>query len=458
MTAIGVLRVCFSTFQRWPAIFGLLGVFLLSNSTAQEAGPVADPGGAAPARIAADAGAREDQVIQRRLNEIFANIEGLQGVQIQVQAGVVTLSGEVSSGPAREQAIEIAGQVEGVVTVEEDIKATRDVQRRLLPTWKKLARQFDSFLAYLPQLGVAVLLFGLFWLLAGWVVRWDGLYRRLAPNIFLRDVVRQVIRSLLVLAGAVLALEVVDAGALVGAVLGATGLAGFAVAFAFRDTFENYIASILLSIRQPFEPNDHVLIEGHEGRVIRLTARATILLTLDGNHVRIPNALVFKGILINYSHNPKRRFDFALGVGTDEDLVKVQKQVLDTMAAINGILADPSPQCWIERLGDSSVQLTVSAWVDQRHTDYAKARSESLRLVKQALDEAGITMPEPSYNLRLQEAGKPIPPATAPPRPHAVTHPQVAMDMSRDTHLDEQVASDRAEGGRDLLSANAPKE
>jgi small-conductance mechanosensitive channel len=283
------------------------------------------------------------------------------------------------------------------------------------------------------------------------------LYRRLAANIFLRDVLRQVVRLLLILAGAVLALEVMDASALVGAVLGATGLAGFAVAFAFRDTFENYIASILLSIRQPFEPNDHVLIEGHEGRVIRLTPRATVLLTLDGNHVRIPNALVFKGIITNYTHNPNRRFEFDLGVGTEEDLVDVQDRILETMGTIKGVLSEPPPQCWVIGLGDSSVQLTVSGWVDQRHTDFGKARSEAVRLVKQSLDEAGVAMPEPIYNLRLEGAGESIPETSPRPRTGVPVLTRDAIDTSRDTHLDQQVASDRAQGD-DLLSPAAPKE
>ena len=85
---------------------------------------------------------------------------------------------------------------------------------------------------------------------------------------------------------------------------------GLAVGFALRDLVENYIASLMLSLRQPFAPNDQVLIEGFEGRVVRLTSRATILMTLDGNHVRIPNAVVFKGTIVNLSHNPERRLRF----------------------------------------------------------------------------------------------------------------------------------------------------
>ena len=55
--------------------------------------------------------------------------------------------------------------------------------------------------------------------------------------------------------------------------------------FAVRDTVENYIASVLLSVRNPFAVNDLVDIDGHEGNVVRLTLRATVLLSPEGNHI-----------------------------------------------------------------------------------------------------------------------------------------------------------------------------
>ena len=51
------------------------------------------------------------------------------------------------------------------------------------------------------------------------------------------------------------------AGALLGAVLGGAGVIGIALGFAMRDTIENYVASLMLSLRQPFRANDHVVID-----------------------------------------------------------------------------------------------------------------------------------------------------------------------------------------------------
>ena len=126
------------------------------------------------------------------------------------------------------------------------------------------------------------------------VARLEKPWNRLAPNAFIADLFRSLVRIAFVILGLVIALDILNATALLSTILGAAGLIGLAIGFAVRDTVENFIASVMLSIRQPFRPNDVVEINGDEGKVIRLTSRATILLSFDGNHVRIPKSTVFQ--------------------------------------------------------------------------------------------------------------------------------------------------------------------
>jgi small-conductance mechanosensitive channel len=211
---------------------------------------------------------------------------------------------------------------------------------------------------------------------------------------------------------------------------------------------------VLLSVRQSFLPHDHVVIEGHEGRVVRLTSRATVMITMDGNHVRIPNADVFKGVILNFTRNPKRRFDFVLGVGTEQELGEVMAVGTRTLAELPGVLADPPVQAWIDVVGDSAVLVHFFAWIDQRGVEWAKVRGEAIRRVKEAFDAAGISLPEPIHQVRLDDRrGRPA----APPRPSAAT---AEPDLSRDTHLDREVAEERASlpAEADLLDPRAPTE
>jgi small conductance mechanosensitive channel len=440
---------------RLSAVLGVLSAAGFAAAQPEQEPPPA----AAPPRIDTSAGAATDRAIEKRLRGIFAELEGFDGLRISVSDGVVDLSGETLYAETRERAVRLARQVEGVVEVEDRIEEVRDVQRRIAPAIDRLRERGMDLLAWLPLLAVAVLIVGCFWLFAWLVGRWDAPFRRLARNRFLAELLQQVVRSAIVIAGVVLALEVLDATTLLGTVLGAAGVLGLAFGFAMRDTVENYIASLLLSLRQPFGHDDLVVIEGWEGHVLRLTSRATLLLTPDGNHVRIPNAIVYKSVIVNYTRNPARRFQFDVGVGTAEDLSAVQRLGAETLARMDGVLDDPPPVAIVEALGDSSVVIRLSAWVDQRQAEFVKVRSEAIRLVKQAFDAARISMPEPIYNVRLPAPAPGAEAAESATAREAARGPAVAIDIAPQDHLERQITSERrGHVEDDLLSADAPQE
>ena len=83
-------------------------------------------------------------------------------------------------------------------------------------------------------------------------------WNRIAPNAFIAELYRQLVRLMFIVGALVIALDVMNATALLSTILGAAGIIGLALGFAVRDTVENFIASIMLSIRQPFRPNDTV--------------------------------------------------------------------------------------------------------------------------------------------------------------------------------------------------------
>jgi small conductance mechanosensitive channel len=310
----------------------------------------------------------------------------------------------------------------------------------------------ERWLDFLPLLTLALVTVALFGALAHLLTKSDFLFRWI-DNRFLRDMVRHLARIAMIALGLLIALELLDATALVGAALGAAGVVGIAVGFAFRDIIENYLAGLLLSMRHPFEPNDFVSIDGNEGKVVRLTSRASVLLTLAGNHVRIPNAKVFKAVLVNYTRNPLRRFDFVVGIGVNEDLATAQQLGAGALTAMDAIMDEPPPLALIEQLGESSVSIHFYAWVDQRRTDFFKAQSEAIRIVKSTFDKAGIDMPAPIYQVHLSRDLEA--PARMAPPPAKSLEPG---DTASDVRFDAQVESERAAQGPDLLDEEAPPE
>ncbi|RZM30980.1 MAG: mechanosensitive ion channel, partial [Sphingomonas sp.] len=336
----------------------------------------------------------------------------------------------------------------------------------LAPALGNLGKAAHGLLRALPLTGVAIAI-GLAIAFIGYALASvSRLWRWIAPNAFLAELIATSLRFVFIIVGLVATLEVVGATALLGAVLGGAGVIGIALGFAVRDTVDNYVSSLMLSLRQPFRANDHVVIEGNEGRVVRLTSRATILMTLDGNHLRIPNSTVFKAVILNYTRNPQRRFHFDLGVDADDNPVDGMAVGLAAVNALAFVLSDPKARAVIQDVGDSNIVLRFYGWVDQAKTDFLKGRSLAIQAGKAALEGAGFALPEPIYRLRFDD-GAPLPVKrlgpSAPPddqRSASATDASAGdQDTAPDEHLTRLVDDERAGDPKgDLLDAGKPVE
>ena len=391
--------------------------FLVLNLAAPLAAQLDLPADAEPATtatpepvqtIAATQDAGSDDRIADRIAGIFAELPSFQGVEVTVSEGVVSLAGTVPKAEDIARAETIANRVSGVATVENALERDLTISAQSGGI-ASLAERWTGFLAMLPLIGFALLVWAVI-ALAGYLLAGLGaVWRRIAPNSFLAELISSAIRFAFVILGLVVALDMIGATALLGAVLGGAGVVGIALGFAMRDTIENYVASLMLSLRQPFRANDHVLIDDLEGRVIRLTSRATVLMTPDGNHLRIPNGQVFKAVITNFTRNPQRRFEFDLGVDADDDARAARKLGRETLAGLDFVLADPPPEARIVEVGDSNVMIRFLAWIDQREADWFKSQSRAIPAVKEALEEAGFGLPEPIYRLRFDPRSASVP-------------------------------------------------
>ncbi|MGO2279476.1 MULTISPECIES: mechanosensitive ion channel domain-containing protein [unclassified Psychrobacter] len=344
---------------------------------------------------------QKDNDIRQRISSIFSEIEGLQAVNISVTQGVVTLTGETANERKAQQAINLTNRITDVVTVEDRINRTLDVQENVSTVYQGLKAQVINLVKALPLLLVGFVIFGLVAWFGSWLSNRKKMWQRLTPNPFVAELLSQTVKVIFIIFGLILGLSLIGAETILGTLLGGAGVIGIAVGFAVKDTIENYIASLMLSIRQPFRARDHIVINGQEGIVVRLTSRATILMTLDGNQLRIPNSEVFKGTILNYTKNPERRFTFELGVDANDDPLAAIKVGLDAIHTLTFVLDEPKAIAIITNVGDSNIVLEFQIWVDQSETDFAKARSIAIRETKHALENEGFSLPEPIYRLRF---------------------------------------------------------
>ncbi|MAM62525.1 mechanosensitive ion channel family protein [Maritimibacter sp. UBA3975] len=403
--------------------------------------------------------AQADAAIATKIRDILHELDGYEDVTVVVKSGIVTLRGTTLDVSQSESLNGLVGRVEGVVAIENEVGISTDVRRRLTPMVERVQLRFWQAVAFMPLVGVALIAFAIVLWIGFFIARRRQPWDRLAPNAFIADIIRAVIRIAAIVAAVVVALDILGATALLSTILGAAGIIGLAIGFAVRDTVENFIASVLLSVRQPFAPNDAICIDGEEGKVIRLTSRATIMLSFDGNHIRIPNSTVFKSKIINYTRNPERRFAFALGVAYGTDLAKARELAEETLKAMPFVLDTPAVSIWTTELGGSDIGMNLTAWIDQRETGLLAARSEAIRQVLLAFDEAGIQMPEPTYRLLMSdteaEADAAPPQATAAsPGTSEVQNVEATLEHDLENIVDAERDTER----EDLLRSDAIKE
>ena len=391
--------------------------------------------------IAVSSAKNSDQKIEDRIANIFDKIEGVQSVTVEVDEGIVTLSGDVANEAAADDAKDIAVRTAGVVRVEDKINRTLGVKDNVTPFVKEMTVNSQKLLRAFPLILLSFLIFIFFGLIGGWLARRKALWNKIATNPFLGEILSQIVRLAFWALGAVLALNLIGASGFLATLLGGAGVMGIAIGFAVRDSLENYISSIMLSLRQPFRANDHVVINDKEGIVVRLTSRATILMTLDGNHLRIPNSAVFKGIILNYTTNPERRFEFNLTIDPKYDPIAAIAVGMEAMESHDFVLTEPEPAAMIKTVNEKAVTLEFFGWIDQRETNFGKARSQVIRTVTAALAAAHKTPLVPSKTKKTHAAQEEV------------------LDVSRDTHLQEKINEDRAQsGGSGLLDQNKPVE
>jgi small conductance mechanosensitive channel len=309
---------------------------------------------------------------------------------------------------------------------------------------------FARLLQRVPQLILALLVV----LLSQWLARFIGnrlhLIKVRSQNPYMSNLVRMLVRTVILLIGILIALDLLGLTSVVGAVLGSAGVVGLVLGFAFREIAENYIAGILLSVRRPFEPGDHVAIENREGRVISVNSRSTVLITMDGSHLQLPNSLVFKSVVLNYSKNPKRRFDFAMLIDGSQSIREAQTLAIPAIAEIEGVLDDPAPSWTVAEYGAAGIQLRFFGWLDQSESDLGKVRSEAIRRVKAAFAKAGIEGPRTVYHIvASQQPDERTIDAIVEPTQNGI------VDTSVNRDIDVQVAEARADATQNLLQPGA---
>lgn len=348
----------------------------------------------APAKVDVKPVARDEE-IRQRLQSVLDATGWFTDPRVAVQEGVVLLNGRAETDDLKKWAGDLARNTQDVVAVANRMEVVEPSVWDFSPAWGGVLALWRDFIRSLPFFFFGLLILTLS--AGAGVLATRGarrvLQRKVRANL-LRNVIARGIGVLVFLVGVYIILRVSGLTQLALTVVGGTGLVGLAVGIAFRDITENFLASIFLSMQRPFETGDLIEVTGVTGYVQQLNVRTTILMTLDGNLVQIPNASVYKNNLRNFTSNANRREDFVIGIGYDDSINAAQEIARQVLANHPAILNDPEPSVLADSLGTSTVNLRVYFWLNGREHSWLKVRSSVIRLMKLAFQTHGISMPD----------------------------------------------------------------
>ncbi len=391
-----------------------------------------------------------DEEIGQRLQRVLDATGWFDEPEVRVEEGVVFLSGRTDSDELKKWAGDLARNTQDVVAVANRIDVPEPSVWNFGPAWSGMLVLWQDLIRSLPFAAFGLIILSLS-VVAGLLTRRFAasmLKTRIEARL-LRSVIAYAIGAIVILTGLYIVLRVSGLTQLALTVVGGTGLIGLAVGIAFRDITENFLASVFLSMQRPFETGDLVKISEVTGFIQQLNVRTTILMTLDGNVVQIPNATVYKTTIRNFTTNANRREDFIVGIGYDDSINDAQEVARNVLQNHPAVLLDPEPAVLVESLGKSTVNLRVYFWLNGREHSWLKVRSSVLRLVKLAFQQHGISMPDEAREVVFPNG---IPVTMLQSKPDKVL--DEASDSTPEsksrlpsTQVDQESVSTRAEAG-----------
>ncbi|MEM9449888.1 MAG: mechanosensitive ion channel domain-containing protein [Cyanobacteria bacterium P01_E01_bin.6] len=177
---------------------------------------------------------------------------------------------------------------------------------------------------------------------------------------------------------------------------------GVGIGFGLQDITKNLLSGLTILVEQKLRVGDFVEFDDIEGYIEEISIRSTVIRTLAGGEVMIPNAQLAEERITNWSYrNLDGRLELPIGVAYGSDPVLVTETLLDAAYSQAEILSHPPPKVIFAGFGDSSLNFELWAWthrIDRR--DFIK--SDVMFTIEYYLRRKNITIPFPQLDLWMR--------------------------------------------------------
>lgn len=205
---------------------------------------------------------------------------------------------------------------------------------------EKLDNSLDKFIKILPNIAIGLIVLLASWFLARWIGKSLNKMFKGKDRSNLGEILGGFVRWTIFLLGFGFAITIISPNLKFADLIAGLGVSSVAIGFAFKDILQNWMAGLLILMRQPFEIGDEISINGITGKVKKIETRATLIMRYDGQEVVIPNSDIYTDSVRVITNDELIRSQYDVGVGYDQDYGKAIKLLRETLEGIEGVSKD----------------------------------------------------------------------------------------------------------------------
>ena len=245
----------------------------------------------------------------------------------------------------------------------------------------------------------AIVLLVVGWTVAGWIRR--VIRRTLDSASVLDETLKPLIANLVRYAVLIFVLIAVlnQFGVQTTSIIAVLAATGLAIGLALQGMLANVASGVMLLFLRPFNVGEYVEAGGIAGTVAEIGLFNTEIKSSAGPGLVVPNSKIWDGPITNFSRNPTRRFDIAVGIGYDDDIDGAMALLKGLLTGDDRVLDDPEPLVVVQELGDSAVIINLRAWT--RSGEYGATVWDLNKEIITELQATGYSIPFPQRDVHI---------------------------------------------------------
>ncbi|MBU2033885.1 MAG: mechanosensitive ion channel [Alphaproteobacteria bacterium] len=261
-----------------------------------------------------------------------------------------------------------------------------------------------GFVAALPHIAIGLIVLLVTWIVARFAAKIaDMLVGRTEIRPSLKALIDTLVKLGIWLVGIMIAAIVVMPGLTPASLFAGLGIGAVAIGFAFQDIFENFLAGVLIMLREKMRIGDVIECEGITGKVERITLRETHVRRLSGELTIVPNSLIFKNPVEILTDGFKRRHEVVVGVSYDTNLDHAADVIRRSVEGVEGVDIEQGLDIFAQEFNSSSVDFLVRWWAGSTPRAGWESKDKVVRAIKAGLDAAEIEIPFPYVTHTFKE-------------------------------------------------------